>query len=426
MNNLLKLKPVTKDRDIKGLRTLYDNIETQARSLESLGIDSANYGALLAPVIMEKIPHFIRLIINRSVKEWDLKLMLNVLREELQARENCGNTGERYSEHQTKNEEQMNYGKNVTYYSRESSQPNTASSLLVGTPSCVFCRGQHFSDKCNLISDVEARKGFLRKAGKCFLCLRSGHVLRDCDRKKSCYYCKKFSHHSAICDSHGDFHKQTTSNVCGLFSVGDVGNCLNDKEPPIVSTNKKVLKETPESTMEERVAAVIAKKVLSNSSRAEAHSKGDFPLHAVKEANTLLSNSSRSENREFPMRVNKPTYLLQTAEAFISTKNKSNIKVRLLLDSGSQRTYVSKALITKLELKSTTTEEIHLSTFGRQSTQAHELDVYELVLSPTSSKEQFKLRTSQTKSYSHEPYLQSDHWPRYRLGYRTPRTLTQS
>ena len=391
MNNLLKLKPVTKDRDVKGLRMLYDSIETQARSLESLGIDSANYGALLAPVIMEKIPHYIRLIINRSVKEWDLKLMLNVLREELQARENCGNTGERYGEHPIKHEELTDYRKNFTHYSRENLQPNTASSLLVGTPSCVFCRGQHFSDKCNVVSDVEARKEFLRKAGKCFLCLRSGHVLRDCERKKGCYYCKKFSHHSAICDSQSHFHKQTTSNVCGISCTGDVVNRCNEKETPIVS-NKRVPEETPKSTMEERVAAVIAKKVLANSSRKKTYSEGVLPLHTEKEANTLLSNSSRLKNREFPIKVNKPTYLLQTAEAFICTKNKSKIKVRLLLDSGSQRTYVSKALTTKLELKSTGTEEIHLSTFGRQSTQAHESDVYELALSPTSSNEQFIIR----------------------------------
>ena len=388
MNNLLKIKPVTRDRDVKGLRTLYDNIESQARSLESLGIDSKNYGALLAPVIMEKIPHYIRLIINRKVKEWDLQQMLEVLREELQARESCTSVN--------KDDEKPEIRKNsfTSYYSRENLQPNTASSLLIGTPSCVFCRGQHFADKCNVVSDVEARKCFLRKAGKCFLCLKSGHVLRDCERTKGCYYCKKFSHHSAICETLCNSHKQTTSNVCGISTSGDIANRLNEKETPIVS-NKKVPEETPSSsTMEERVAAVIAKKVLlnSNSARNKTYSKRDLPLCTEKEANTLLSNSTRLENREFPMQVNKPTYLLQTAEAFISMKNESKIKVRLLLDSGSQRTYVSKALITKLELKSTGKEEIHLSTFGRQSTQAHKSDVHELVLTPTSSNEICKLK----------------------------------
>jgi len=48
-----------------------------------LRVDSKNYRALLAPVIMEKVPHYIRLrlIINRTVKEWDLRQILEVLRE---------------------------------------------------------------------------------------------------------------------------------------------------------------------------------------------------------------------------------------------------------------------------------------------------------------------------------------------------------
>ena len=40
MTNLLKIKQISTDRDIKGLRTLYDNIEFQVQSLESLNIES--------------------------------------------------------------------------------------------------------------------------------------------------------------------------------------------------------------------------------------------------------------------------------------------------------------------------------------------------------------------------------------------------
>ena len=33
---------------------------------------------------------------------------------------------------------------------------------------CVFCRAPHWSDKCSVITDIEARKTFLRKGGRCF------------------------------------------------------------------------------------------------------------------------------------------------------------------------------------------------------------------------------------------------------------------
>ena len=40
-----------------------------------------------------------------------------------------------------------------------------------GNIKCIFCRGNHWSDKCRVISDVEARKDFLKKEKRCFLCL---------------------------------------------------------------------------------------------------------------------------------------------------------------------------------------------------------------------------------------------------------------
>ena len=49
MHDLLEIKPVMRDRDVKKLRILYDSI------LKSK-IDSKNYGALLAPVIMKNVP----------------------------------------------------------------------------------------------------------------------------------------------------------------------------------------------------------------------------------------------------------------------------------------------------------------------------------------------------------------------------------
>lgn len=91
---------------------------------------------------MEKVPHYIRLrlIINRTVKEWDLRQILEVLREELQARESCSSSGSKQEE-----EDHINnsVSKNINYFShKETPQLNTASSLTVGTPSCTFCREQ--------------------------------------------------------------------------------------------------------------------------------------------------------------------------------------------------------------------------------------------------------------------------------------------
>ena len=56
---------------------------------------------------------------------------------------------------------------------------------------------------------------------------------------------------------------------------------------------------------------------------------------------------------------------MQTARANINTPNNSiKENVRLLLDSGSQRTYVTESLAKKMNLKLGKKEEIMLVTFG--------------------------------------------------------------
>ena len=82
MEALLKLSMVSSVHETKKLRDLYDKIEINIRSLKTLGIDSESFGNLLVPVVMEKIPSELRLIISRkfgSKETWDLDLLLNMV-----------------------------------------------------------------------------------------------------------------------------------------------------------------------------------------------------------------------------------------------------------------------------------------------------------------------------------------------------------
>ena len=53
MESLLKLKPVNAMSDIKGIRAVLDRVEIQVRGLQSLGVVSAQYNALLIPIFIE-------------------------------------------------------------------------------------------------------------------------------------------------------------------------------------------------------------------------------------------------------------------------------------------------------------------------------------------------------------------------------------
>ena len=55
MKMLLNTETVTSDQNLKELWHLYDNTESYIRSLKSLGVDSASYGAMLSPGLLNKL-----------------------------------------------------------------------------------------------------------------------------------------------------------------------------------------------------------------------------------------------------------------------------------------------------------------------------------------------------------------------------------
>ena len=190
MNELLKISPITCDRDLEGLRSLYDTLESHTRSLLSLDVDSASYGALLSPIIMNHLPHQVRLTLSRDLrgKGWDLTALQTALRDEILAQETCVSPSSRNTDEIV----------NPEY--------SSASALLAKGQStkpkiiCVFCNGQHFSDKCSAVTDVSACKDLIRKSGRCYNCLNTDHISRNCPKShKRCYYCKG-NHNSAICE----------------------------------------------------------------------------------------------------------------------------------------------------------------------------------------------------------------------------------
>uniref|UniRef100_A0A1X7UC21 Peptidase aspartic putative domain-containing protein n=1 Tax=Amphimedon queenslandica TaxID=400682 RepID=A0A1X7UC21_AMPQE len=89
MEDLMSLESVSSDFHLGDLRRLYDNTEASIRALEALGVAVETYGALLTPIFMKKIPQDSRLTITRRVNssDWNMKKILKVFLEELEARE---------------------------------------------------------------------------------------------------------------------------------------------------------------------------------------------------------------------------------------------------------------------------------------------------------------------------------------------------
>ena len=127
MEPLLKLPIVSSEHETKKLRDLYDKIEINFRSLKALGIESELFGNLLVPVVMEKIPFELRLIISRkfgSKETWDLDALLNARKSELVSRERCN---------AVKRRSHVNFNPRFEQHKERFKQPLSSSALYAGS-----------------------------------------------------------------------------------------------------------------------------------------------------------------------------------------------------------------------------------------------------------------------------------------------------
>ncbi len=93
MDELLKISGCTGDR-LTSLRFVYDKIRAHVQGLAALGVSSEQYGSLLIPIIMSKMPNDIRLEIACKAKNdvWQIEELLDTIKLEVEAREVCETT----------------------------------------------------------------------------------------------------------------------------------------------------------------------------------------------------------------------------------------------------------------------------------------------------------------------------------------------
>ena len=157
MNNLIKLDPIIQP-SVKEMRKLHDIIESNVRVLRSLRINYQNFGPLLVPIILEKLPNTIKLQISRKLgkENWNIKQFLSAINQEITAREN------------------FEYLKQNSFDSKEKSKNFTTSSLHTQARlKKMFCKCEdHYSDQCRTITHIDKRREILKKGNICFKCLK--------------------------------------------------------------------------------------------------------------------------------------------------------------------------------------------------------------------------------------------------------------
>ena len=173
---------------------------------------------------------------------------------------------------------------------------------------CCYCQQPHPSTDCPTHSSHSSRRQVLRTSGRCFNCLRKGHLCRDCRSSNRCRKCKK-KHYSSICE--------------GLFP---------DKQPtPTVQPTGNQPTSSPTSRL-----------------------NPDAPPYA----GTPTSSTLCSDNRKI--------VLLQTARAHVHNPSdpQRTLEVRLLLDGGSQRLYITDRVRKLLALEPSGEDRLSIAAFG--------------------------------------------------------------
>ena len=207
MNKLLSLENIYSINNLKGLRSLCDQVERQVRCLNALGHDPKSYGLMLVPIFMTKLPEELKIFISRKLgKEvWDIQIILDAFKQEIEAREKVQFS---IPDNNT----------NTSNYEMSGTSLHINSKIMPRQNSreCPFCHQVgHKAQNCTVVSKPSARLSILQQQKRCYLCLQVGHNSRNCTAKWKCFSCKG-RHHVAICSNNpeklndfNNFNKKT-------------------------------------------------------------------------------------------------------------------------------------------------------------------------------------------------------------------------
>ena len=221
---------------------------------------------------------------------------------------------------------------------RRKPEMTTASALFTKKNNfeCAFCRGNHPHEECRKVSDLEKRKRQVRKFGRCFRCIRKGHRVRECRATTKCSKCQG-DHHLSLCEQ----------------KVG-----------------------------EKRTSSLY---IESNSNLGD---------QMVSKANSQQNGTEAAPNQVVSTSLQVGSggrVALQTAQGIVTATNgKQGVRCRILLDSGSQRTFVTSNLAKLMDGKPIRNEWLDLCAFGSKGKKTLS-NVFEVNVAPLNGAERVRM-----------------------------------
>ena len=149
---------------------------------------------ITTPIFMKKLPQELKLSFTRKVPiaEWNIDKILEVLRDELEARE-------RALSNDTRSRSRPSHSNSTHGSKRGRDYPTTGAYTSSSEEGCCYCRKEgHSPTNCKRVTNIDKRKRLKRESGRCFNSLRKGHIGTDCHSSSKCSNCNG-RHHTSIC-----------------------------------------------------------------------------------------------------------------------------------------------------------------------------------------------------------------------------------
>ena len=292
------------------LRSYYDTTEKHLRCLQSLG-ENINQMQILS-MLKSKLPRSVLTELEKMKpigEEWTVKKFRELLNQHITIHESCDiQTKIFHKEYEPK----------PLFKSPQPRRPNglhsTGEGLMVNerleskfNKKCIFCDKGHWSDECLTYPDIQSRRQKL--ANRCLICLKEGHRMKECKKvEKTCVHCReKRKHHRSLCPAKFPAKKVSGGQPSSMMMTNDTNSQITEEviEPPVAPVN-----ETTMLSMGEHV-------------------------------------------------------VMQTAlvEALPTDESKSEV-TRILMDTGSSRTYITEDIVNRLGLKPLENDKLSVYTFG--------------------------------------------------------------
>jgi hypothetical protein len=251
IQELLNLKPLSKQVSVQELRTLHNSLMSHVRSLHNLGIEGDKYGIFLTPMILSCLPHGIRMEWAKvsAEKEGDLQFLLDFMTKEIENRERCNIfKGLLKSEVKVVKEGPVkstatalsSVGSSKKMQQKRQNSFSTSVVPAVSSPSssssedsCLVCGRKHPTSRCYDLVRVnfEKRLEVAKRNGLCFRCLQRGHLATDCVEKVKCNKCQG-NHHFLFC--RGDRNVSAPVEGDSVVEVSHTGVATANKKQSVL------------------------------------------------------------------------------------------------------------------------------------------------------------------------------------------------